>query len=396
MAEKTHQGYFLIADISGYTRYLSESELEHAQQTLTALLELLVDLTRPPLVISRLAGDAVISYALRERFFQGQTLVEKIENTYVAFRKAIERLVLNTNCPCRACANIGNLDLKFFVHFGRFGLQHIGDHDELVGSDVNLIHRLLKNSIVERTGISAYALYTEAAANQLALGELTAAMTAHREHYDHLGDVQMWVQDMHPVWESKRDELTVTLPADQIIARNEVAINLPAEQVWDYLIRPEFRNLIIHADRMETSNRQNGRLGPGSVYQCYHGDKMVPQTILEWQPFERMLTKEVPPIAPTASALVEYRLEPTDEGTRLIRSVGKMAGPLHWRAIMRLLTPLFNRVMQQGVDSFARQIEDDYRAHRGGPDSAVEPTSEQIQEAAAASLGRTDEEPDAD
>jgi len=37
---KTHEGYFLIADITGYTKYLNESELEHAQDTLTARLEL--------------------------------------------------------------------------------------------------------------------------------------------------------------------------------------------------------------------------------------------------------------------------------------------------------------------------------------------------------------------
>jgi hypothetical protein len=95
---KTPEGYLLIADITGYTRYLSESELEHAQETLTALLELLVENTRPPLVISRLAGYAVISYGLREDFFQGQTLIEKIEDTCVTFRKAIERLVLNNGC----------------------------------------------------------------------------------------------------------------------------------------------------------------------------------------------------------------------------------------------------------------------------------------------------------
>ena len=66
----THEGFLLIADITGYTRYLNESELEHAQDTLTALLELLVENTRSPLVISRLEGDAVISYGFREDIFQ--------------------------------------------------------------------------------------------------------------------------------------------------------------------------------------------------------------------------------------------------------------------------------------------------------------------------------------
>lgn len=59
---KLHEGCLLIADISGYTVYLSKSELDHAQATLTSLLELLVEQTRPPLHISRLEGDAIISY----------------------------------------------------------------------------------------------------------------------------------------------------------------------------------------------------------------------------------------------------------------------------------------------------------------------------------------------
>ena len=40
---RTHEGFFLIADITGYTLYLTGSELEHAQETLTALLEMLTD-----------------------------------------------------------------------------------------------------------------------------------------------------------------------------------------------------------------------------------------------------------------------------------------------------------------------------------------------------------------
>ena len=88
-AVSTQHGYFLIADITGYTQYLNASELEHAQQTLTALLNLLISRTKPPLIISRLAGDAVISYGLRDAFLQGQTFVEMLEDTYVGFRRAM-------------------------------------------------------------------------------------------------------------------------------------------------------------------------------------------------------------------------------------------------------------------------------------------------------------------
>lgn len=105
---ETHQGYFLITDLAGYTRYLSESELEHAQDTRTALLELLVENTRPSLVISGLAGHAVISYGLLDDVYLGQTFIEKLEYIYSAFRKTLERLVLNVKrqASCREVTDL--------------------------------------------------------------------------------------------------------------------------------------------------------------------------------------------------------------------------------------------------------------------------------------------------
>ena len=383
---KTHEGYLLIVDITGYTRYLSESELEHAQDTLTALLELLVENTRSPLVISRLAGDAVISYGLREDFFQGQTFIEKIEDTYVTFRKAIERLVLNNTCRCNACANISSLDLKFFIHYGTFGIQRISDYDELVGNDINLLHRLLKNRVTVETGFRAYALYTEAAFRQLDIEDLEESMMLHIETYEYLGDVKVFVQDLHPVWEKKRSTTAVAFPYDRILDRSEVHINMPRERVWDYFTQPKFRNTLVGSDRMEIANRAHGRIAPGSVYQCYHGEKWVPQTILEWQPFERMITREVASYFPSMSAIVEYRLDATEDGTRLTKLFSKMTGPFLWGMLIRLLAPVFRRIGKQSMEAFRLEIETDYRAHNEAPKSEAEFTGKQIHAAAAASL----------
>jgi hypothetical protein len=66
--------------------------------------------------------------------------------------------------------------LKFFIHYGTFGIQRISGHDELIGSDINLLHRLLKNSVTETTGVRAYALYTDAAIQMLAVGDLVETM----------------------------------------------------------------------------------------------------------------------------------------------------------------------------------------------------------------------------
>ncbi|MFN2187936.1 MAG: DUF2652 domain-containing protein [Candidatus Promineifilaceae bacterium] len=383
---ETYEGYFLIADITGYTQYLSESELEHAQETLTALLELLVDNTRPPLVISRLAGDAVISYGLLENFYHGQSFIEKIEDSYVDFRKTLERLVLNNTCRCNACANISNLDLKFFVHYGTFGIQRISDHDELVGSDVILLHRLLKNSVTERTGFRGYTLYSHAAIIKLGIEEMVENMIPLVESYEHLGEVEIWVQDMHAVWSSRRESAATEFSAEGAVMRSEVDIDVPNEIVWDYLIQPEFRNLLVGADRMEITDRTQGRISEGSVYQCYHGDKVIPQTILEWEPFSKMILKELFPFYPDVSFLTEYRLGTANGKTRLYRTVGKPTGPFIGRVLLSLMTPMFKRYTSQANENFSRAVENDYLNRGKSEMGGAEITSKQIRLAAAAGL----------
>jgi hypothetical protein len=251
-------GLLLIADISGYTVFLRESELEHAQGTLTALLELLVGGTRPPLTISRLEGDAVFSYAFEDFSLRGQTLVEMIEGLYVAFRRAIDSMVLNTRCPCNACANIGNLDLKFFLHHGEFLTQEVGRHRELVGNDVNLIHRLTKNSVTKTTGTAAYVLYTEAAVEGCGLTPLAAAWRAHSETYEDVGTVDCRIQDLHPVWEEAATQTAGSLAPDEVVLDVSIDIAAPREVVWDRLSDPVYRNVLFGTSEPRSKGRLAG------------------------------------------------------------------------------------------------------------------------------------------
>ncbi len=389
---KIISGYLLIADITGYTGYLSSSELDHAQDTLTDLLELLVDHTRPPLVISRLAGDAVISYGLGENFIQGQTFVEMIEDTYVAFRRAVDLMVMNNTCNCRACANVGSLDLKFFVHYGSFGIQRIDTHDELVGSDVIVLHRLLKNSVVEATGFRAYTLYTDAAVRQLGIDEIRDKMTPHTETYEHLGKIKIWVQDMLPAWEAKKEAVRIEIPVEKLFLQVETTIDMTPEMVWDYLVHPEFRKILIGSDRQEIIDRQGGRVEVGSTYLCYHGDKLHLQVVLEWQPFSRMVTDDrVWFMGAWILIMVEYILTPEGSRTRLTQRMGNIRG--HWisrfliRALGPVIGPGMNKQFQLDIESFRDHIEADRQANRPDlPLAQISITGEKIAAAAAAGL----------
>jgi uncharacterized protein YndB with AHSA1/START domain len=362
----TRLGYFLIADITGYTQYLGASELEHAQQTLTALLNLLIHDTRPPLVISRLAGDAVISYGLSDNFLTGQTFAETIEDTYVDFRRAIERMVHNTTCPCNACRNIGSLDLKFFVHHGEFAVQKLDAHDELVGSDVILIHRLLKNHVTEATGCRAYTLFTDAALQTLGLS--SEGLVAHEESYENFPSVAVWIEDMHPVWERKRRTTGVTIPAEKELMRVSTEIALPRERVWDYVVQPEHYMVLLVATNLDVSGKSAGRVAVGSVFQCYHGDAIIPLTVLEWQPFERMVVEYISPVPiKGVMALTELRLEATATGTMLTQIFSKSSGPLLGRMMSDAGLKSSVKQFQHDIEAFRAHIEADFA---GQPEEA--------------------------
>jgi hypothetical protein len=382
----TQHGYFLIADITGYTQYLSESELDHAQSILSSLLNLLIQHTKPPLIISRLAGDAVISYGLSDNFLTGQTFAESIEDTYVSFRRMVELMVHNTTCPCNACQNIKSLDLKFFVHYGEFAVQKLDAHDELVGSDVNLLHRLLKNHVTETTTWKAYTLYSDAAIHQLGLENLSGLVRL-EESYEHLGTVTVWIEDMHPVWDRKKKQAQVLIaPADELISAS-IDIALRPELVWDYLLQPEHYNVLVNATRIEIEKRPGDRITAGSVFQCYHGEGMVPLTIIEWQPFERMVSQfPVPVPFKGTTGLSEIRLEPIEGGTRLSQIMGKTKGPVLGRLMgdreFKKMEPKF----REDLARFKAHIEADWAALTGGGPVQVTIADERIRAAARESL----------
>lgn len=137
------QGYLLLADISGYTAFLTGTELDHATGVIDDLTSCVVEHLPPPLRLVKLEGDAVFTYAPHDVFSNGERALELIEQCYIAFCDRIADVIRQTTCTCAACANVGTLDLKFVAHFGEFVVQHGPRGDDLAGGDVIVVHRLL-------------------------------------------------------------------------------------------------------------------------------------------------------------------------------------------------------------------------------------------------------------
>ncbi len=186
MNQKTdiQKGYLLLADISGYTGFLANNELDHSHKITSEILNLLISSLTPTLKLAEVEGDAVFVYAPHTRITRGETLLELIETTYIKFKNHTLGL---KSCDCNGCESALNLDLKFICHFGEFVLQEISGKQKPLGSDVNLSHRLLKNNVSILTGWQAYVLFTEDCLNAMEIEP--DGMKRSNESYEHFNKV---------------------------------------------------------------------------------------------------------------------------------------------------------------------------------------------------------------
>lgn len=203
MERKTQTGYLVLADISGYTSYVAQTEIEHADMALSFLLETLVEQLSSLLTICQLEGDAVFAYIEENKLAETKSLLTLIDQTYLAFREKALTLYAGATCPCRACKALPTLDLKFMVHHGDFVIRELAGSKNLLGTDVNLLHRLAKNHVSESTGWKGYALFTDHALDQMKHSK--DELFKQSESYEHLGDVDIYCMDMHPRYENMRE-----------------------------------------------------------------------------------------------------------------------------------------------------------------------------------------------
>ncbi len=313
MAQK---GYFIITDISGYTEYLTRSELDHANEILQSLFDAQIAAIKHPFIISGFRGDAIFMYAPVTNFVQAQSFIEALENFYIVFRDTLRQMQYNTTCTCRACKNMGMLDLKMCIHYGEYLLQKLADREELLGADVIVPHRMLKNNVIEKTRIKSYAIFSDAASQSLNLMAYCPASKPHSETYEHLGEVPMWVHDLSPVWEETKAKRRIFVSADDAWVKFESDLPFPPALIWEYLSTPNLEAGFMGYDYAERIDNLGGRVRENTEFHCAHGELNLYNKVIDWNPYEYYTINQSVPLASVVYHQTR-RLIPTEKGTHV-------------------------------------------------------------------------------
>jgi len=283
MLPKPEPACLVIADISGYTGYLAGVELDHAQDILADLIDTIVGALRPPFQLSKLEGDAAFVY-LAAPELDASLLQDTIEGAYFAFRRRLRDIKQASICECDACRLIPTLDLKFVAHCGQIAKQIMSGQEELIGRDVILIHRLLKNNVEAKVGRHAYALYTDAFAQRTGMKPQAQSLTEHHETVEIIGDVRCWLRDLEVAWQAEQARKRIEVTAADAIASFVIDVDAPRQTTWEFLTAPGHRVMWTAGSTGVEEDVTNGRRGTGTVNHCMHGKDVIIEEVLDWQP----------------------------------------------------------------------------------------------------------------
>jgi uncharacterized protein YndB with AHSA1/START domain/class 3 adenylate cyclase len=356
MLARTERACLVIADISGYTAYLAGSELDHAQDVLSDLIETVVGALRPVLRIAKFEGDGVFAHAPEPKS-SGSMLLDTLDECYFVFQRRLQSIRQATTCQCNACALIPSLTLKFFVHAGEVARHRIAGREELVGTDVVVVHRLTKNNVADVFHLRGYALFTEAFVAAAGVDPAALNMRPHRETYEHLGDVLTYVHDLEARWTVERERRRVIVPPENAEVTLEILLAGPPALAWEYLTDPARR--MEWQDETERVDQKNegGRRGVGTTNHCVHGDGTVVEEILDWRPFHYFTQSSIiPGLGP---AKFTFGLEPVDAGTRLLIRMEKIRSRKQqetWKAMREALLPMLGRWYARLADLLAQEV----------------------------------------
>jgi uncharacterized protein YndB with AHSA1/START domain len=347
---------FLIADISGYTGYLAGVELDHAQDILADLVGAVVTALRPNFRLAKLEGDAAFTYMTADEV-DGSMLLDTIERCYFGFRRRRRDVRQATSCECNACVRIPDLDLKFVVHHGSAIHQTVAGRQELLGSDVILVHRLLKNEVVERLAIGAYALISQRCIEASDIDPVALGMRAHSETYDHIGEVPVWVHDLEGRWRDEEARARVFVSPEEAFVSVKVETDVPPQVAWQFLTKPGQRKTWQPwVTEVTVKGATGGRRGPGSANHCMHGKDAVIEEILDWRPYDYVTDRTIlaTPDGPLR-VLHTIELQPTTTGTTIHM---RYAAPKTKREmpLMAVIGPAYGQALEANCPSLAAQL----------------------------------------
>ena len=349
-----------IPDISGYTNFIQNTEIEHAEHVIAEILELLISSNTENLQLAEIEGDALFFYKEGESLSRDR-LLKQVESMYTAFYSHLKMLEKNRICSCNACATAPQLKLKIIIHCGEIQFLKVQKSRKPFGNAVITAHRLLKNSVQDNN----YTLLSKDLARELELNDSFQhplfQFNALSDEYDGVkvdylyASIDIKKLKLQPFSSS----LTVTFDRspDSVL---EYKFACSAEQLLETITNYKYRHLWVKgAESFDYSENEVTRLG--SEHICTVNGKQlnfvaVTKPVKENELVYGEMTSSPPPVDEVYNFFI---LTPIDEvNCRLrVEQFLKAKSPLKKLFILFFVKKLFRKGMTESLTHLQKLIE---------------------------------------
>ncbi|WP_271783799.1 DUF2652 domain-containing protein [Aquimarina algiphila] len=179
-----------IPDISGFTKFMSDTDIELSSKVIPALLNKVIYANKLELKVSEIEGDAILFYktgglpTFTELVYQCRLFYTEFYVQLKILQKQYKKNKEVDNIP-------DMLGLKIVLHYGKeISAVPIGKKIKLMGEDVIIAHRLLKNEIpLEEYILISEALLSEYNTDNIERNFEWGELRELEAEYKHIGEI---------------------------------------------------------------------------------------------------------------------------------------------------------------------------------------------------------------
>lgn len=271
-----------IPDISGFTKFVTETEIDHSTHIIEELLEIIIDSNQTDLELSEIEGDAVLFY----RFGQPpstQEIVKQSKEMFIKFHEHLKLYERDRVCHCGACSTAQDLTLKMIAHYGELSELKVKDKSKLLGEDMITAHRLLKNDVNNDEYLLLSGKFIDACTNNDLSDENWVELQKGSNTYDEIGLVDYCYTKLTPLHE------LVEVPEPHAVperSENPIVIErsakVPLKWLYEVVTNADYKPLISEIEI--TKDAALPRVGNG--HEC-----ILPQGTIHFKTIEAQVNE---------------------------------------------------------------------------------------------------------
>ncbi|MFD2160896.1 DUF2652 domain-containing protein [Paradesertivirga mongoliensis] len=188
--EDIQGAFFCVPDITGFTKFIATSDLSFSSDFIPGLLRRLISANIINMNVGEIEGDAIFFYKTGRlpSIHRVAKQCRLLFQTFHDYLKAVEK-----DDPENFARHLadGQMGLKIIIHYGEIMAANIKGRTKLIGQNVIIAHKLLKNKIQE----GEYVLLTQDYINKLKVKDISpwfpwGDVKQGSETYEYLGEVK--------------------------------------------------------------------------------------------------------------------------------------------------------------------------------------------------------------